>query len=56
MNPETLLSKWWQSDSCKRAYAQAEAKRAERIERMKREVSARRETLKREVEDWSVRQ
>src|SRR6266436_354639 len=40
MNGETLLSKWWQSDSCKRAYARAEAKRGERIEQMKREVNA----------------
>ena len=53
MNGETLLSKWWTTESAQRAFERAKEKRQERIEKVRAESNAKQEKLARDVEDWT---
>ena len=48
-----MLSQWWRSDSCARAYERANKAKAERIAKCRDAFNARQEQLKRDVETWS---
>jgi hypothetical protein len=52
--PDSQLSKWWQTESCARAFARARQKRDEKIRNLRTQVQAKREQLEREVNDWEV--
>ena len=56
MNGEIMLSHWWRTESCRQAFAQAEAKRTERLARVRAEVAERKAKLIRDVEEMEVQQ
>lgn len=56
MNGETLLSKWWRTDSCAKAFDRAKEKRQERIAKVRADFSAKQEKLARDVELWSEKE
>lgn len=47
-----MLSKWWMSESCKRAFERVEKARKERIAKLVKSQQAKQEQLKRDVENW----
>ena len=55
MNGETLLSKWWTTDSCRQAFERVERQRAERIQKVREQFEARKLALARDVEQWEVK-
>jgi hypothetical protein len=55
MNGETLLSKWWKTDSARAAFERVERARQERIQKVREQFEARRQALAREVENWQVK-
>lgn len=52
MTGDTLLSKWWQSDSCRQAFERADKARAERLAKVRRQFAERQEKLRTDVENW----
>jgi hypothetical protein len=53
MNGETLLSKWWTTESAQRAFDRAKQQRQARIEKVRAGFQAKQETLARDVEQWT---
>lgn len=56
MNGEILLSKWWQTESCRQAFARVETQRRERIERVRQDFAERKAKLQQDVDQWSAQQ
>jgi hypothetical protein len=53
--PKTvLLSQWWRTESCRRAFARAMQKRNERIAKVRAQFAARKAQLARDVETWET--
>lgn len=50
--PAGSLSRWHETEACKQAYALADARKREAIEKMKLAFKARKELLAREANEW----
>lgn len=52
MNGQALLSKWWQTESCRQAFERADKARAERLAKVRKAFEERQAKLKTDVENW----
>lgn len=54
-NGQVLLSKWWRTESAKRAFERVNQQRAERIAKVRRQFEERKQRLQTEVEQWETK-
>ena len=55
-NEKVQLSKWWKTPSAQAAFKRAEDARRERIAKVRAAFAARKAQLKREAEEWEVKE